>query len=226
MLSAMKQRLRDPALPGLGREHAARRRMRRPRGDRAAFAAEWQAQGLQPVDAAAWTCCTCGRAPPAGRRARRSRRSRWSCARAGSAPTVGSNAPACARRKCSSSRTRVATIVGDEVREAFGGPVGAGGAAPVLQVRVLDLYLNAPEMQAAVASKTYTNAFGDMVLVAELRAGPDGPLLLASWDHRPAREFVSPRLTTRVENVIEVRAAARAWARHLRREVERLGAGG
>ena len=48
--------------------------------------------------------------------------------------------------------------------------------------------------EAPVASKTYTKSYGDMVLVAELRDGAGGPLLLGSWDHRPAREKILRRL--------------------------------
>jgi len=63
-------------------------------------------------------------------------------------------------------------------------------------------------------------------LVLELRDGAGGPLLLGSWDHRPAREFVTARWTTRVDNEIEIRAAARGWARLLRREMDRLSTQG
>jgi hypothetical protein len=118
----------------------------------------------------------------------------------------------------------VAKIVGDELRREFAGRSGAG--APVLEARVLDLYLNAPDIETATATKTYTRSFGDMVLVAELRDGRGGPLLMASWEHRPPREYPTPRLTTRVENATEVRIAAHAWARQLRRELDRLDAGG
>jgi hypothetical protein len=122
-------------------------------------------------------------------------------------------------------KDEIAAVVEKEVRREFADARAAAGT-PVLQARVVDLYLNAPELKTAVATKTYTRSFGDMVLVAELRDGNGGPLLLGSWDHKPAREFSSLRLTTRVENAIEVRIAARAWARELRREFDRLGTGG
>ncbi len=120
-------------------------------------------------------------------------------------------------------KDEVAAIVADELQQAFAGSqFRLGGSRPVLQARVVDLYLNAPEMQQATHAKTYTKSFGDMVLVAELRDGAGGPLLLGTWDHRPAREFVTARLTTRADNAIEIRAAARGWARLLRREMDRL----
>ncbi|MEO8160037.1 MAG: hypothetical protein ABI588_01355 [Arenimonas sp.] len=124
-------------------------------------------------------------------------------------------------------KEEVATVVADELRQQLAGVRGhAGGNTPVLQARVLDLYLNAPELQTAGVTRTYTRSFGDMILVAELREHSGGKLLFGAWSHRPAREFTTLRLTTRVENAIEVRAVARGWARELRRQLDRLDAGG
>jgi hypothetical protein len=123
-------------------------------------------------------------------------------------------------------KEEVAKIVADELQQAFHDAPSVGGARPVLHAQVVNLYLNAPDMQTALHSKTYTKSFGDMALVAEVRDGEDGPLLLGSWDHRPAREWPTARLTTRVENAMEVRAAAHGWAVRLRREFDRLNAGG
>jgi hypothetical protein len=123
-------------------------------------------------------------------------------------------------------KDEVALIVADELhRELAGVRAGADAGAPVLEARVQDLYLNAPDLMLAPATRHYVRSFGDMVLVAELREGRGGPLLLGTWDHRPARDFPTLRLATRVENAIEVRAAARAWARQLRRELDRLAGG-
>ena len=227
MLSGMKPRLHVPMLLCLGLAASAGAASDLPpaRGER--FAADWQAQGLQPVATRSLDLLYLRPGPAATFGAMRIEpvsvelREGWQRA---------NRALERARLRPGEEQVlkdQVAAIVADELREAFGaGASTPGGDAPVLQVRVLDLYLNAPEMQAAVASKTYTSAFGDMVLVAELRASPGGPLLLASWDHRPAREHVTPRLTTRVENAVEIRAAARGWARMLRRELDRLGSRG
>ena len=123
-------------------------------------------------------------------------------------------------------KDEVAAIVEDELRSELAQVRGIGGAgAPVLEARVLDLYLNAPDLQTATATRVYTRSFGDMVLVAELRDQRGGRLLLGSWDHRPAREHPMLRQATRVDTAIEVRAAAHAWARKLRLELERLHAG-
>jgi hypothetical protein len=84
-------------------------------------------------------------------------------------------------------KDEVAAIVADELR-SLRAAAGGGAGAPVLEARVVDLYLNAPEMQAAVASKTYTKAFGDMVLVAELRDGPGGRCCSAAGTTARARD--------------------------------------
>lgn len=120
---------------------------------------------------------------------------------------------------------QVAAAVSEEVGKVFAqSPLMLGGD-PVLQVRVVDLYLNAPEVQTAVQAKTYTTSFGDMVLVAELRDAQDDRLLAGSWDHRPARELTGLRLTTRVENSTELRAHVRRWAQVLRTDLGRAVAG-
>ena len=197
-----------------------------PRGDRESYAAQWQALGLEPVarrsldllylrPGAASRLHALQFAPVQVEMREDWQRANRSLERARLRPD-----------ETQRLKDEVAAIVADELNKEFAGAsVATGAAAPVLQARVVDLYLNAPEMQSAVASRTYTESFGDMAFVAELREGAAGPLLLGSWDHRPARDFVAPRLTTRVDNAIEVRAAAHGWARLLHREFERLGGG-
>jgi hypothetical protein len=199
-----------------------------PRGDRASFAQAWQAQGLQPAKSNLDLLYLRPAAAGGGSAAavqvapvvQVEMRDNWQSAnraleRARLRPT-----------EVQGLKDMVGSIVGDELRQAFAGARGRGAGQPVLEAKVLDLYLNAPEMQAPVASKTYTTSYGDMVLVAELRDGAGGPLLLGSWDHRPAREFPTARYTTRVDNAVELRAAARSWAKRLRGEYDRLAAGG
>ena len=190
---------------------------------RAAFAAEWQAQGMQPVAGsrldllyAFATGPTRGAGPLRIAPVQVHMREDWQDAdrtleRVRLRP-----------EEVQQLKDEVAGIVGEELEQAFQDSGAWDGGTPVLQARVVDLYLNAPDLQAAARSHRYTRSFGDMVLVAELRDDERGRLRLASWDHRPAREYASPRLTTRVENAIEIRAAARGWARLLRREFEAL----
>ena len=195
-------------------------------GSRQAFAADWQAQGLQPAkssldllylrpggEAGAGALQVAPvevRMRPDWQRAERT--------------LEYARLPA---EQVQQLKDEVADIVADELRKAFAdAPLAAAGASPVLQARVLDLYVNAPDVKSGVRVRSFTTAFGDMVLVAELRDAPDGKLLLASWDHRAARESATPRLTTRVENATEIRAAAHDWARLLRREMERQGGRG
>jgi hypothetical protein len=199
-----------------------------PRGDRAFFAQAWQAQGLQPARSnldllylrPATTNAAIAAPVQVAPVVQVEMRDNWQSANR--ALERARLRPA----EVQGLKDMVGNIVGDELRQAFEGAQSRGAGQPLLQAKVLDLYLNAPEMQAPVASKTYTKSYGDMVLVAELRDGAGGPLLLGSWDHRPAREFATARYTTRVDNAIELRAAAHSWARRLRGEYDRLAAGG
>ena len=119
-------------------------------------------------------------------------------------------------------KDEVAQIVGDELQHELGAtPVAGNASGPVLEVKVLDLFINAPEMRLAVQTHSYTKSYGDMVLVAELRDRPGGQLLAASWERPPVREYGTLRLTTKVENAIEVRQVAHNWARKLREDLGR-----
>ena len=199
-----------------------------PPSDRASYAAHWQAEGLRPVEGSRLDLlylrpgvASAGAAPLQLGTVQVSLRENWQ--RADRALERARLRPDEEQKL----KDEVAKIVADELRQAFrDAPLLRGGARPVLQAQVVDLYLNAPDLQTAVHTKTYTKQFGDMALVAEVRDGEGGPLLLGSWDHRPARESVTARLTTRVENAVEVRAAAHGWARVLRQEFDRLDAGG
>ena len=190
-----------------------------PGSDRAAFAAHWAAQGLRPVESRLDLFYVAGGGPTRGVRSveiapvRVTLREGWQ--RADRSLERARLRP----EEEQALRDEVARIVAEDLEKEFS-KFAWGIYEPVLHAQVLDLYLNAPDMQTAVHGKTYTKSFGDMVLVAELRS-TNGRIVRASWDHRPAREFVTPRLTTRVDNAIEIRAAAHGWARLLANEFMR-----
>lgn len=94
--------------------------------------------------------------------------------------------------------------------------------ADVLQIdlRVAELYLNAPDLPSAGIKHTYTMSFGEMTLVADLRDSRTGNSVMRILDRTMGRDLGVLRLTTRVENAADVRIAANAWARALRRELD------
>jgi hypothetical protein len=193
-----------------------------PHGDREAFAARWEAKGLRPVDSRLDLFYAAGGGSTRGSRAvtiapvQVSLHEHWQ--RANRSLERARLRP----EEEQALRDEVAKIVAEELAKEFG-KYQWGIYEPVLHAYVLDLYLNAPDLQTAVHGKTYTTSFGDMVLVAELRS-TNGRIVRASWDHRPAREFAIARPTTRVDNAIEIRAAARGWAKLLAREFLRFPA--
>lgn len=91
----------------------------------------------------------------------------------------------------------------------------------VLQVdlRVTELFLNAPDFPGAAQTRSYTQSFGEMNLVADLRDASSGDVLMSVLDRSLGRDFDTFRLTTRADNVHEVGWAAQAWARLLCRQI-------
>ena len=119
----------------------------------------------------------------------------------------------------------VADAVHDQVaRElAKGGlqVVDTGGPGVVeIELRVVELYLNAPDLPTVNLTRNYARSFGEMTLVAELRDGGSGALLMRSLDRTLGRDFGQFRRFTRVENSMEVGSVASDWARALRKELD------
>lgn len=96
----------------------------------------------------------------------------------------------------------------------------AGEDVLELNLRVAELYLNAPNLPTADFIRTYTRSFGEMTLLAELRDATTGDVVMRILDRSIGRDFGEFRRTTRVENAVDLRIAANAWARALRRELD------
>lgn len=97
---------------------------------------------------------------------------------------------------------------------------GPGDDVLELEVRVTDLFLNAPNLPSPAIERSYTMSFGEMTLAADLRDASSGQSVMRILDRRIGRNFGELRITTGVENAAEVRAAANAWARAVRRQLE------
>lgn len=118
----------------------------------------------------------------------------------------------------------MARVVHDQVvRELSksGYTLASAPGADVLEinVRVADLYLNAPDIQGASPTRSYTTFFGEMTMIAELRDSTTGATVMRILDRTIGRDLGILRPTTRVENATEVGLAASAWARALSREL-------
>lgn len=122
-------------------------------------------------------------------------------------------------------REDLARVVRDEVarelrKSRFQIVDGPGDDVLELEVRVTDLFLNAPNLPSPAIEHTYTVSFGEMTLVADLRDASSGQSVMRILDRRIGRNFGELRITTAVENAAEVRVAANAWARAVRRQLE------
>ena len=95
-----------------------------------------------------------------------------------------------------------------------------------IELRVTDLVLNAPDFPGPSPTRSYSQSFGELTLVADLRDSLSGEALLSVLDHKLGRDFQQFRLTTRVENAHEVGLVAQEWARALSRELALARASG
>jgi hypothetical protein len=122
-------------------------------------------------------------------------------------------------------RDELAQIVHDQVlRELSKGGYqiveSAGDDVLELDLRVVELNLNAPDLPTADVIRTYTMSFGEMTLIADLRDSATGDTVMRILDRTVGRDYGVFRITTRVENTFELRNAAGEWARALRRELD------
>lgn len=125
--------------------------------------------------------------------------------------------------------TRIKDGLARILRTELGRELGRGGYQLVeapgagvleLDVSIVDLYLNAPDVQGALPVRRYTMSVGEMTLQAELRDAPTGEVIARVLDRREGRDRGVLELTTAVENAAAAREAARAWAGILRRQLD------
>jgi len=99
----------------------------------------------------------------------------------------------------------------------------------VLEVNmaIVNLNVNAPDIQSAGRVTAYAVSAGEMTLVAELRDAATGDIITRVFDRALARESFRPQRITSVDNAAEARSAAAGWAKALRSELDLAkGAGG
>jgi hypothetical protein len=92
-----------------------------------------------------------------------------------------------------------------------------------LDVQVVDLYLNAPDLPTISPVDTYATYFGELTLVGTLRDSSTGDILMHVSDRTVGREFAVARLTTQSDNLHEIGSAAGNWGRALRQHFSLAG---
>ena len=127
-------------------------------------------------------------------------------------------------------RANVAKLVEDEfARELQTGgayQIASEAAPDVLRVKVsiLDLYLNAPSDSGAGRSRTYIRSAGRMTLLADLSDAASGQTLARVADHREADSIARTERANRLVNEDAAREVAGAWARILRKALDKAHA--
>lgn len=102
---------------------------------------------------------------------------------------------------------------------ARGGYEAAAESGPdVLRVtpRIVDLYVNAPDVMAAGRSRSYVMDAGRMTLVVEARDAVTGQLLARVVDRKQGTDFGTLQWANSVTNSVEAQRAISQWARALR----------
>ena len=98
-------------------------------------------------------------------------------------------------------------------------------AEDTLQVRtaIIDLFINAPDLQNPGITKSYTTSAGGMTLVLEARDGPTGQLLARAVDRQEDDHMGGYMMwTNAATNTADARRIIDVWAKKLRESLDRL----
>jgi hypothetical protein len=135
------------------------------------------------------------------------------------------------RRPSASDLQEIKQRLGDLVQQVFKEELVKHGytivdtpADDTLLVRtaIINLYVNAPEIDSAVNVRTYTTSSGSMTLVLEARDGPTGQLQARVVDARSDTNTGHMTWTNRATNTANARQMIEVWAKRLRESLDRL----
>ena len=124
-------------------------------------------------------------------------------------------------------RTGVGKVVHDEFAKTLQGKDGyklvktAAPDALRVKVKILNLYVNAPDTKAAGRSRTFTVSAGEMTMLLELSDSETGAILARVVDRREARNTGQWQLSGSVVNVGEAQQIAATWAKILRNGLDK-----
>jgi hypothetical protein len=77
---------------------------------------------------------------------------------------------------------------------------------------VVNLYVNAPDLQAAGRSTSYTANAGEATMILELRDSQSNALLGRVFDRRETHESLGMQMSNRVTNIADFRMLFKSWA--------------
>lgn len=122
-------------------------------------------------------------------------------------------------------KDQLAGLIRDEMTKQLkqgGYEVVTAAGADVLDVNlsIVDLYVTAPDLPTAGRVDVYAISAGEMTMIAELRDAASNDLIMRVYDHAKADESFRPKRITNIDNKQEARAAAAAWAKVLRTQLD------
>ena len=97
----------------------------------------------------------------------------------------------------------------------------AGPEVLRVKARIVNLYLNAPDSGNLGRSRTIVRSAGEMTLLAELYDSASGQLLARVADRREANSGTRMQISNNVVNEGGARTIAAAWARTLRKALDK-----
>jgi len=124
-------------------------------------------------------------------------------------------------------RTGVAKIVYEEFvkelqnKSSYKVVDEAGSDVLRVKVKILNLYVNAPDTGTASISRQYTVSAGEMTMLAELYDSETGEILARVVDRSGGRQTDRFSLSSSATNTEEARSAASGWARVLRNGLDK-----
>jgi hypothetical protein len=92
----------------------------------------------------------------------------------------------------------------------------------LVRTAIINLYINAPDIDTAANVRTYTTSAGSMTLVLEARDGPTGQLQARVIDGREDNSSGHMTWTNRATNATEARRIIEVWAKRLRESLDKL----
>jgi hypothetical protein len=124
-------------------------------------------------------------------------------------------------------RNGVGKVVYDEfaktlsAKDAYKVVKTAGPETLRAKVKILNLYVNAPDTKAAGRSRTFTVSAGEMTMLLELSDSETGAILARVVDRREGRNTGQWQLSGSVANVGEAQMIASTWARILKNALDK-----
>lgn len=92
-----------------------------------------------------------------------------------------------------------------------------------IEVLVVDVVINAPDLSTTSPVDSYTTYFGEATLVGAVRDSVTGETLIGVHDRSVGRETPTPKLMTGSDNAFEVGIVAGQWGRALNHQFELAG---